>query len=106
MQKKLIETTKGINLVSLLAVLIFAAPLPALACATCGCSLSSDAAMGYSAGTGWRVSAEYNYIDQDQLRSGRNSISPAQVAAINDAGGDQEVENDTINRYLTVGISY
>jgi hypothetical protein len=107
MRNNLIETTQGVIMVRLLtALLIFAVPLPAFACATCGCSLSSDAAMGYSAGTGWRITAEYNYIDQDQLRSGRSSISPSQAAAINDAGGDQEIENDTINRYLNMGVSY
>jgi len=107
MQNKLIETKSDVAVIHLVAALfIFTAPLPAFACATCGCSLSSDAAMGYSAVPGWRVTAEYDYIDQSQLRSGTKGISPAQVAAINDAGGDQEIENDTVNRYLTVGISY
>lgn len=62
--------------------------------------------MGYSAMAGWRVNLEYDFINQDQLRHGYGSISPAQVAAINDAGGSQEVEHDTINRYLTAGITY
>lgn len=78
----------------------------ALACATCGCSLSTDAAMGYSSAAGWRLNVQYDYINQSQLRSGTGSISSARVAAINDAGGDQEVERGTINRYTTVGLSY
>src|SRR5271154_1355277 len=107
MQNNLIESTKGVYIVRLLtALLIFTVPLPAFACATCGCSLSSDAAMGYSASSGWRVTAEYDYINQDQLRSGKSSISSAKVAAINDAGGNQAIEKDTINRYLNLGISY
>jgi len=81
-------------------------PLYALACATCGCSLSSDAAMGYSATSGWRISLEYDYINQDQLRTGSSTISASRVAGINDAGGNQEVEHDTINRYTTLGIAY
>lgn len=81
-------------------------PSTALACATCGCSLSSDAAMGYSAEPGWRLSLQYDFLDQNQLRSGSKSLSSAQVAAINDAGGDQEVEHETINRYLTLGLTY
>jgi hypothetical protein len=106
MHKKLIEGTIGVAIVRLLTVLlIFAAPLPAFACATCGCSLNSDAAMGYSASTGWRVSLEYDYIDQDQLRSGTSTISPQQVAALN-PGADQEIEHETINRYLNMGIMY
>ena len=74
----------------------------ALACASCGCSLSTDAAMGYSATSGFRVSLKYDYIDQDQLRTGTGTISQSQVATI----PDQEVENQTINRYLTLGLSY
>lgn len=88
------------------ALLLAALPAGAWACATCGCALSSDAAMGYSSGTGWLLSLQYDYINQNQLRSGTHAISPAQVAAINDAGGDQEVENGTINRYVTLGLSY
>jgi hypothetical protein len=86
-----------------LAIMI---PRPALACATCGCSLSTDAAMGYSDMPGWRASLEFDFINQDQLRSDTSSISNSQVAAINDAGGSQEVERQTINRYLTAGLSY
>lgn len=78
----------------------------AQACATCGCSLSADAAMGYSASPGWRINVEYDYIDQNQLRSGASPVSNTQAAAINDAGGSQEVEQRTINRYTNLGISY
>jgi hypothetical protein len=78
----------------------------AFACVTCGCSLSTDAAMGYSATAGWHLSLQYDFINQDQLRSGINSISPEQVAAINNAGGSQEVEHKTINRYTTLGLDY
>jgi hypothetical protein len=107
MHNNRIESTKGVIIVRLLIVLlIFTVPLPAFACATCGCSLSSDAAMGYSAGSGWRITTEYDYINQDQLRSGTSEILPSQVAAINNAGGNQEIEHDTINRYLNVDISY
>jgi hypothetical protein len=87
-----------------LALMVF--PAAGHACATCGCSLSADAAMGYSAAAGWRVSVEYDFINQNQLRTGYSPIAPKQVAAINDAGGNQEVERGTINRYLTLGISY
>lgn len=89
-----------------LALLPLAAINDAHACATCGCSLSTDAALGYSSTTGFRVSLEYDYINQNQLRTGTRTISPAQVAAINDAGGNQEIEQDTINRYITMGLSY
>jgi hypothetical protein len=81
-------------------------PLYASACATCGCSLNTDAAMGYSSTSAWHVSLEYDYINQDQLRFGSDSIAASRIARINDAGGNQEVEHDTINRYTTLGISY
>jgi len=77
-----------------------------LACATCGCSMSSDGAMGYSDTSGWRVNLEYDYLNQNQLRNGTHSVSSAQVASINDNGGNQEVEHQTVNRYINLGISY
>jgi len=84
------------------------APRLALACATCGCTLSSDAAMGYSAAAGWRVNLEDDYINQDQLREGTGTATPSQVvnAPSDLALGGGEIEKQTINRYLTLGINY
>jgi hypothetical protein len=78
------------------------------ACATCGCTLSADAATGYSALPGLRLNFEYDYINQDQLRSGTNTASPAQVvnSPSNPALGGGEIEKQTINRYLTLGLNY
>ncbi len=74
------------HVASALALIAFAGcPTIAVACATCGCSLSTDAAMGYSDVAGWRATFEFDFINQDQLRSGTSSISNQQVAAINDA---------------------
>jgi len=70
----------------------------AVACATCGCTLSADAAMGYSALPGWRLSLEYDYLNQDELRSGTHS-----VAGVPDGS---ELEHDTLNRYVTGALSY
>ena len=94
------------HLTFVVAILAVAASGPAFACATCGCSLSTDAAMGFSTDTGWRASLQVDFIDQSQLRTGTHAVSAASVAAINDAGGDQEVEHDTTNRYITFGLSY
>ena len=91
---------------ALALVAIAVVPSAALACATCGCSLSTEAAMGYSAEPGWRASLEFDFINQNQYRTGTHSISYADVAAINDAGGSQEVEKQTINRYITLGLNY
>lgn len=73
-------------------------PTAANACATCGCTLSADAAMGYSASAGWRLSLEYDYLHQTELRSGTSAV--AQVPS------GTELERETLNRYLTAGISY
>ena len=80
------------------AALALCAPPRASACATCGCTLSADAAMGYSAAPGWRMSLEYDYINQDQLRSGTHTASGVP--------NGQELEHDTLNRYFTTGLSY
>lgn len=91
---------------ALAAALLSLAAGAASACATCGCSLSTDAATGYAARPGWSLSLQFDDIDQNQLRHGSKPVSTAAVAAINDAGGDQEVEHDTVNRYTTLGIGY
>jgi hypothetical protein len=71
---------------------------PAQACATCGCTLSADAVMGYSAEPGWRLSEQYDYIHQDQLRSGTRAVSGVPDGT--------EFERETLNRYITTGLSY
>jgi hypothetical protein len=73
-------------------------PQVSQACATCGCTLSADAAMGYSTLPGWRLSLEYDYIHQDQLRSGTLAVSGVPAG--------YELEHDTLNRYVTAGLSY
>jgi len=83
-------------------------PVASWACATCGCTVNSDAAMGYSAATGFRVNLEYTYIDQDELRGGTSTAGPAAVVnnPSNPALGGGEIERQTINHYLTLGLSY
>ena len=80
----------------------------ALACATCGCTVDSDAAMGYSSDAGWRLNLEYAYIDQDELRTGTRGATPADVVnrPFDPALGGGEIEQDTINRYINLGLTY
>jgi hypothetical protein len=75
------------------------------ACASCGCALSSDAALGYSSATGWQLGLQYDFIDQDQLRLGSSAVPRTQAAALNPDPG-QEVEDRTTTRVLTFGIAY
>lgn len=64
--------------------------------------------MGYSDATGWRVNLEYSYIDQNQLRIGTRSATPAEVVnnPSNPSLSGGEIEKGTINRYLTLGVDY
>lgn len=83
-------------------------PLPGWGCATCGCTLSADGAMGYSVGAGWRINFEYDYIDQDELRHGMHAATSQQVVTEPSlpalAGG--EIERSTLNSYFTFGLGY
>jgi len=54
--------------------------------------------MGYSALPGLRLSIEYDYIDQNQLRSGTQSVSGVPAG--------NELEHETVNQYVTPGFSY
>ncbi len=88
----------GVFSTLLLAFTSSLAPLIAQACASCGCTLSSDAAMGYSVNAGWRLNFQYDYIHQDRLRSGTRSVSTVPDG--------NELERDTLNRYVTAGLTY
>lgn len=54
--------------------------------------------MGYSADSGWRLGLEYDYIHQDQLRSGTQAVSGVPPGT--------ELERETLNRYITASVSY
>jgi hypothetical protein len=88
----------SINRLSISIACISMLPASSWACATCGCTLNAEAATGYSAEPGWRISLEYDYIHQDELRSGTHAISTV-------PDGD-ELERDTLNRYYTLGVDY
>jgi hypothetical protein len=86
---------------------VFAVP-QAQACATCGCTLSTDAATGYSAQQGWRVNLEYVWLDQDELRHGGGSASPEEVIdrPADPSADASEIERDTYNRYVNLVVSW
>jgi hypothetical protein len=97
----LLAGTRRLILSSSSAVFVCATaliPRPAQACAACGCTLNSDAALGYMSQPGWRLSVEYDYIHQDQLRSGTHAVSTVPDG--------NELEIETLNRYLTLGLDY
>jgi hypothetical protein len=82
-------------------VFLIASTSNAMACASCGCSLSSDLISGYSSSEGWRLTVDYTLINQNQLRNGSNRVSPGSLV-----GTDQEIEHKTINRYTNIGLTY
>jgi hypothetical protein len=94
---RVVSCPTGDRALSIAVLSVFISPAT-WACATCGCTLNADAALGYGSTPGWRVSLEYDYIHQDELRSGTSS-----VGGVPDG---QELEHDTLNRYLTVGVAY
>ena len=83
-------------------------PLAASACATCGCTLSTDAATGYSTESGWRINLDDTFIDQSQLRRGSSKATPQQVVdkPSDPAAAGGEIEKGTINRYINLGVAY
>jgi len=54
--------------------------------------------MGYSSSAGLRLSLQYDYIHQDELRSGTRAVSTVPDG--------YELERETLNRYITLGASY
>ena len=80
-------------------------PAIARACASCGCTLSSDfLSQGLSAKQGFMIDLRFDYLNQNQLRSGTGTIS-AVDASTRDMGSN-EVEKYTKNQYVTLGIDY
>jgi hypothetical protein len=90
----------------LVFVLVIASALAspsALACSACGCTLSSDwASQGLAATGGWRADFRFDYFNQDQLRSGTDSVSRSSVPIPN----DEEIQQYTINRNYALNLDY
>ena len=79
------------------------------ACASCGCTLSSDwGAQGLSSQAGWSIDVRLDALNQDQLRSGTGTISGANAGQVINpsTGNPAEVEKFTNNRYLTTTLDY
>ncbi len=76
------------------------APLPAFACASCGCSLSSDwDSQGVSSSPGLKLDLRYDYVNQNQYRSGSHAVTY-------DPNTGAENETYTKNHYYTIGLDY
>ncbi len=74
------------------------------ACASCGCTLNTDwQSLDYSYSPGFKIGIRYDYLNQDQLRSGTGTISSVDASKIMNNGDPQEVEKYTENHYITLG---
>jgi len=87
-----------------LAGVALTAPAAALACSSCGCTLSSDwSSQGIApSGEGLRVDLRFDYFDQNQLRSGTSAVDRSSLAIPN----QQEIQQNTINRNWALGFDY
>ncbi len=89
----------------LLAFLGALALLPAagLACSICGCSLSSDwADQSFSDTAGWLATLRFEYIDQNNLRTGEHSVATGLLTLPN----ADEIQLSTISRNTTLDLDY
>jgi hypothetical protein len=91
---------------AILVATIALSPLPASACASCGCTLSSDWEDLHFGRTGLTFDLRYDYLNQNRLRSGTAGISPEAASRRVTDGDPQEVEKFTRNRYLTLTADY
>jgi hypothetical protein len=76
----------------------------ALACSSCGCTLSSDwSSQGIApSGDGFRFDFRFDYFNQDQLRSGTKAVDRNSLEVPN----EQEIQQTTINRNYALGFDY
>lgn len=86
---------KPIHFAAALAALV---PAPAFACASCGCTFTSDwLAQGLVTQPGSAITIRYDYVPQTELRSGTDKVDTSQLSYPN----DREVERKTYNHYVT-----
>lgn len=84
---------------SVAAVLAAILPVPAFACASCGCTFTADwLSQGLVTQPGQAVTIRYDYVPQTALRSGTAGVDPADTALPN----EREVERSTYNHIATL----
>jgi len=67
--------------------------------------LSSDwSDLNISSRPGVKLDLRYDYLSQNQLRSGRHRSSPQAASIVLNDGDPQEVGRYTRNRYFTAGL--
>ena len=92
------------TMIAVALVYLAVAPIDALACSTCGCTLSSDwSSQGIApSGEGFRFDFRFDYFNQNQLRSGTRKVDRGSLEIPN----EREIQQSTINRNYTFGFDY
>ena len=74
-------------------------PVPAFACASCGCTFTSDwLSQGLMTQPGQAITFRYDYVPQTRLQSGTETLDPKAIPL----PSDREIERRTDNHYLTL----
>ncbi|HUL97133.1 MAG TPA: hypothetical protein VLT89_14045 [Usitatibacter sp.] len=81
---------------------IVASPGAALACSSCGCTLSSDWLIQGTEHGGFHADLRFDYFNQDDLRSGTKSVDRGSI----EFPADQEIQQETLNRNYTLFLDY
>jgi hypothetical protein len=74
----------------------------ALACSSCGCTLSSDWLIQGADHKGLTADLRFDYFDQDQLRSGTHAVDRSSITFPTEG----EVQQQTINRNYNLFLDY
>ncbi|WP_374412253.1 hypothetical protein [Novosphingobium colocasiae] len=87
---------KSFHLAAALAAVL---PAPAFACASCGCTFTSDwLSQGLVTQPGQAVTIRYDYIPQTDLRTGTGKVDAADL----DLPNEREIERSTYNHIATL----
>jgi len=94
---------KRYALVLSLSVFSMTVALPFFACGVCGCAFNSDwVSQGYQFGTGFNLNLRFDYIDQDQLRTGRTTVDKGSLLF----PSEQEIQLRTVSRTTLLELGY
>ncbi|HAM53253.1 MAG TPA: hypothetical protein DCP92_22090 [Nitrospiraceae bacterium] len=106
-EKFLRQVLHGAPVLGLAVIIGLMTSVDARACASCGCTLSQDwENLQFAYTPGIRVDLRWDFLNQDQLRTGTGTITPVAASKVLNNGMPAEVEQYTINNYFTLGIDY
>jgi hypothetical protein len=84
-----------------IAVSAMTTAAPASACASCGCTLTSDwLSQGLVAQPGTTFALRYDYVPQTELRAGSHKLDRGAISLPT----DREIEHYTYNHYVTASL--